>query len=71
MLSTMPLDIFRERYRIGRPVASLLPGRSPHASSTASAIWLPSSLEINKRVSLHTLRHSFATASRPYPVPAT
>jgi integrase/recombinase XerD len=66
MLSPMLLDILREWWRIGRPVAWLFPGQNPvdplttrqlnricHAAAHVA--------EIGKRVSLHTLRHSFAT----------
>jgi site-specific recombinase XerD len=66
MLSPMLLDILREWWRIGRPKAWLFPGQNPvnplttrqlnricHAAAHVA--------EIGKRVSLHTLRHSFAT----------
>ena len=53
-------------YCIGRPVAWLFPGQNPVNPLTTrqlnrachAAVQLA---EINKRVSLHTLRHSFAT----------
>jgi len=66
MLSPMLLDILREWYCIGRPVACLFPGQNPVNPMTARqlnrACHAAAQLaEIGKRVSLHTLRHSFAT----------
>jgi site-specific recombinase XerD len=66
MLSPMLLNILRDWWQIGRPNAWLFPGQNPvnpltprqlnRACHAAAHI-----AEINKRVSMHTLRHSFAT----------
>ena len=66
MLSPLLLDILREWWRIGRPKAWLFPGQNPVNPLTTRqlnrACHAAAQLaEINKRVSLHTLRHSFAT----------
>jgi site-specific recombinase XerD len=66
MLSPMLLDILREWYRIGKPVAWLFPGQNPVNPMTARQLnrichAAAHVAEIKKRVSLHTLRHSFAT----------
>jgi integrase/recombinase XerD len=66
MLSPMLLDILREWYRIGRPKAWLFPGQNPVNPMTARQLdrichAAAHVAEIDKRVSLHTLRHSFAT----------
>jgi len=66
MLSPMLLDILREWWRIGRPKAWLFPGQNPVNPLTTRqlnrACHAAAQLaEINKRVSMHTLRHSFAT----------
>ncbi len=66
MLSPMLLDILREWYRIGRPVAWLFPGQNPVNPLTPRQLnrvcHMAAQLAgIGKRVSLHTLRHSFAT----------
>jgi integrase/recombinase XerD len=66
MLSPLLLDLLREWWRIGKPKAWLFPGQNPvnpmatrqlnracHAAAQLA--------EIDKRVSMHTLRHSFAT----------
>ena len=66
MLSPVLLELLRDWWRIGRPNAWLFPGRDPlqpmstrqlnracHAAADMA--------EITKRVSPHTLRHSFAT----------
>lgn len=66
MLSTQLLELLRDWYRIARPPVWLFPGQNPvnHVTprqfsrvvyDTAAAA------EIKKRVSPHTLRHSFAT----------
>ena len=66
MLSPRLLELLREWWRLGQPTTWLLPGRDP---------WLPittrqphrvvcataDAVGIEKRVSPHTLRHSFAT----------
>ena len=66
MLSPMLLDILREWWRIGRPVAWLFPGQNPVNPMTTRQLnrichAAAHVAEIGKRVSLHTLRHSFAT----------
>jgi integrase/recombinase XerD len=66
MLSPMLLDILREWWRIGRPCAWLFPGQNPVNPMTTRQLnrichMAAKLAEINKRVSLHTLRHSFAT----------
>jgi len=66
MLSPDLLELLRAWWRKGRPMGWLFPGRDPaqpittrqlnracHAAATTAAL--------DKRVSLHTLRHSFAT----------
>ena len=66
MLSPMLLDILREWWRIGRPAAWLFPGKNPVNPMTTRQLnrichMAAQLAEIGKRVSLHTLRHSFAT----------
>jgi site-specific recombinase XerD len=66
MLSPMLLDILREWWRIGRPTAWLFPGQNPVNPMTTRQLnrichAAAHVAEIGKRVSLHTLRHSFAT----------
>ena len=66
MLSPMLLDILREWLRIGRPTAWLFPGQNPVNPMTTRQLnrichAAAHVAEIGKRVSLHTLRHSFAT----------
>jgi integrase/recombinase XerD len=66
MLSPVLLELLRDWWRIARPKAWLFPGRDPlqpmstrqlnRACHAAAAM-----AEITKRVSPHTLRHSFAT----------
>src|SRR5271157_326284 len=66
MLSPLLLDLLREWWRIGRPAAWLFPGQNPVNPMTTRqlnrACHAAAQLAgIDKRVSLHTLRHSFAT----------
>jgi len=66
MLSPLLLDILREWWRLGRPCAWLFPGQNPVNPMTTRQLnricHMAAQLgEINKRVSLHALRHSFAT----------
>ncbi len=66
MLSPMLLDILREWCRIGRLQGWLSPGRDPVNPLTTRQLnrvcHMAARLAgINKRVSAHTLRHSFAT----------
>jgi site-specific recombinase XerD len=66
MLSPMLLDILREWYRIGRPQGWLFPGRDPVNPLTTRQLNRACHMAVrltclNKRVSAHTLRHSFAT----------
>jgi len=66
MLSPHLLDLLRNWWRAARPRGWLFPGRDPAQPMTTrqlnrachAAVQMA---EINKRVSLHTLRHSFAT----------
>jgi integrase/recombinase XerD len=66
MLSPTLLDLLRDWWRIARPTAWLFPGRDPlQPTSTRQltrACHAAADLaEITKRVTPHTLRHSFAT----------
>ena len=66
MLSPHLLDLLRAWWRAARPQGWLFPGRDPVQPMTTRqlnrACHAAAHLaEINKRVSLHTLRHSFAT----------
>src|SRR6266702_3234508 len=66
MLSPLLLDLLREWWKAARPQGWLFPGRDPVQPMTTRqlnrACHAAAQLaEINKRVSLHTLRHSFAT----------
>jgi integrase/recombinase XerD len=66
MLSPILLGILREWWRIGRPRAWLFPGQNPVNPLTARQLnrachTAAQLAEINKPVSMHTLRHSFAT----------
>jgi integrase/recombinase XerD len=65
MLSPMLLDILREWWRIGRPKAWLFPGQNPVNPMTTRQLNRAGHAaahvaETGKRVSMHTLRHSFA-----------
>lgn len=66
MLSPRLLDLLRDWYCIARPTVWLFPGRDPMLPMTTRqltrAVHIAARLaEINKRVTPHTLRHSFAT----------
>ena len=66
MLSAKLLELLRDWYRIARPAVWLFPGRDPMLPLTtrqfARAVDTAVSMaEIKKRVTPHTLRHSFAT----------
>ena len=66
MLSPKLLDLLRDWYRISRPKVWLFPGRDPMLPLTTRqfnrAVHAAAAMaEIDKRVSPHTLRHSFAT----------
>ena len=66
MLSPSLLDLLRAWWRAARPQGWLFPGRDPAQPMTTRQLnrachAAAGMAEINKRVSLHTLRHSFAT----------
>jgi site-specific recombinase XerD len=66
MLSPRLLDLLRDWYCIARPAVWLFSGRDPMLPMTTRqltrAVHIAARLaEINKRVTPHTLRHSFAT----------
>jgi site-specific recombinase XerD len=66
MLSPQLLELLRDWYRIARPAVWLFPGRDPMLPLTtrqfARAVAAAANMaEIKKRVTPHTLRHSFAT----------
>ena len=66
MLSPRLLDLLRDWYRIARPKLWLFPGRDPVLPMTTRqfrrAVHAAAAMaEIDKRVTPHTLRHSFAT----------
>src|SRR6201988_3626196 len=66
MLSPVLLELLRDWYRIGRPQGWLFPGRDPvnpmsTRQLTRACHAAAHMAEITKRVSPHTLRHSFAT----------
>ena len=66
MLSPKLLELLRDWYRIARPKVWLFPGRDPMLPMTTRqfnrAVHVAAAIaEINKRVTPHTLRHSFAT----------
>jgi site-specific recombinase XerD len=66
MLSPKLLELLRDWYRIARPALWLFPGRDPMLPMTTRqftrAVHAAANMaEIKKRVTPHTLRHSFAT----------
>ena len=66
MLSPQLLELLREWWWIGRPKGWLFPGRDPIKPMTKRQLCVvchraAREAGITKRVSLHTLRHSFAT----------
>ena len=66
MLSPSLLDLLRAWWKEARPQGWLFPGRAPAQPMTTRQLnrachAAAQVAEINKRVSLHTLRHSFAT----------
>jgi site-specific recombinase XerD len=66
MLSPRLLELLREWWLIARPQGWLFPGRNPVNPITARQLdrvihLAAEAAEIDKRVSMHTLRHSFAT----------
>ena len=66
MLSPHLLDLLRAWWKAARPRGWLFPGRDPAQPMTTRQLnrachAAAQMAEINKRVSLHTLRHSFAT----------
>jgi site-specific recombinase XerD len=66
MLSPHLLDLLRAWWKAARPQGWLFPGRDPAQPMTTRQLnrachSAAQMAEINKRVSLHTLRHSFAT----------
>src|ERR1039458_3116857 len=66
MLSPSLLDLLRTWWRAARPQGWLFPGRDPAQPMTTRQLnrachAAAQMADINRRVSLHTLRHSFAT----------
>jgi site-specific recombinase XerD len=66
MLSPSLLDLLRSWWKVARPQGWLFPGRDPAQPMTTRQLnrachAAAQMAEIKKRVSLHTLRHSFAT----------
>jgi len=66
MLSPVLLELLRDWYRVGRPQGWLFPGQNPTNPMTTRQLTrachaAAHMAEITKRVSPHTLRHSFAT----------
>jgi integrase/recombinase XerD len=66
MLSPRLLDLLRDWWRLARPQAWLFPGQNPVNPMTTRQLnrachAAAQMAEIDKRVSMHTLRHSFAT----------
>jgi site-specific recombinase XerD len=66
MLSPQLLELLRDWYRIARPQGWLFPGRKPATPMTTRQLRrgceaAVKAAKISKRVTPHTLRHSFAT----------
>lgn len=66
MLSPRLLDVLKEWWLVGQPTTWLFPGRDPLLSITTRQLYrvvreTAEAVGIEKRVSPHTLRHSFAT----------
>jgi integrase/recombinase XerD len=66
MLSPVLLELMRDWYRVARPQGWLFPGQNPTNPMTARQLTrachaAAHMAEITKRVTPHTLRHSFAT----------
>ena len=66
MLSPVLLGLLRDWYRIARPQGWLFPGQDPVSPMSTRQLTRAchvagQAAEITKRVSPHTLRHSFAT----------
>jgi integrase/recombinase XerD len=66
MLSPRMLELLREWWVVGRPTTWLFPGRDPLLPITTHQLYrvvcdTAHAVGIEKRVSPHTLRHSFAT----------
>jgi integrase/recombinase XerD len=66
MLSPQLLELLRAWYRVARPQGWLFPGRDPIQPMTTRQLnrachAAAQMAEIGKKVSMHTLRHSFAT----------
>jgi len=66
MLSSVLLELLREWYRMARPQGWLFPGQNPASPMSTRRLTrachaAAHMAEFAKRVSPHTLRHSFAT----------